>query len=144
MATPQSHSRYKATRRAERARDFLVLTVAASALLGLLVATGALGIVEALTAIIVLCLGALAYFVGSAPPLRDTDYSVSEPARNDSLKASVRSLIHALPFPLILRTPRSWEPIHLSSIEEVRSIPRPRRKDGTSLLSHCIVRLCGG
>ncbi|MAN73454.1 MAG: hypothetical protein CME84_05120 [Henriciella sp.] len=99
MATPQSHSRYKATRRAERARDFLVLTVAASALLGLLVATGALGIVEALTAIIVLCLGALAYFVGSAPPLRDTDYSVSEPARNDSLKASVRSLIHALPFP---------------------------------------------
>lgn len=86
-------------KRAERGRDFIVLTLAGSAVLALLVTNGALGIVEGVTAVIVLCLGALAYFVGSAPPDYSRPERSSAPSKSDSLKSSVRALIHALPFP---------------------------------------------
>ncbi len=99
MAMQTAHTKQKAYRRTERARDFLVLVVSASTLLGLLVLSGALGFFEGLTAVIVLCLGALAYFVGSAPPdMRDSPLAL-ESNGEDTLKSSVRSLIHALPFP---------------------------------------------
>ncbi len=86
-------------RRAERARDFMVLTLAGSAIVALLVANGALGIVEAITAIIVLCLGALAYFVGSSPPDQRQPASPADLPASDTLRSSVGAIVHALPFP---------------------------------------------
>ena len=53
-----------------RGRDFLVLTIGAIAVLTLLYLTGAIGLVEWVTAAIVMSTGALAFFVGSAPSPR--------------------------------------------------------------------------
>jgi two-component system phosphate regulon sensor histidine kinase PhoR len=99
MANSRRQQTDRALARADRARDFVVLILACAGVLTLLVTSGALGIVEGVTATIVFSLGALAFFVGSAPP----DFPAIE-SRNDlpndrALRTSVRSLIQALPFP---------------------------------------------
>ena len=99
MASARKHPKQLALRRAERIRDFVVLGISASGLLGFMVLTGALGFFEGITAIIVLSLGALAYFVGSAPPAIDLAPVDDIRASDEAMKSSVRSLIHALPFP---------------------------------------------
>ncbi|RIJ23578.1 hypothetical protein D1224_04750 [Henriciella barbarensis] len=99
MASARKHPQQSALRRAERIRDFVVLGTAASGLLAFMMISGALGIFEGVTAIIVLSLGALAYFVGSAPPAIDFAPVDDAQANDKAMKSSVRSLIHALPFP---------------------------------------------
>ena len=99
MATARKYPQQSALRRAERIRDFVVLGIAGSGLLAFMMISGALGIFEGVTAIIVLSLGALAYFVGSAPPAIDIAPVDDVQASDEAMKSSVRSLIHALPFP---------------------------------------------
>ena len=99
MASARKHPQQSALRRAERIRDFVVLGIAGSGLLAFMMISGALGLFEGVTAIIVLSLGALAYFVGSAPPAIDIAPVDDMQASDEAMKSSVRSLIHALPFP---------------------------------------------
>ena len=99
MASARKHPQQSALRRAERIRDFVVLGIAGSGLLAFMMISGALGLFEGVTAIIVLSLGALAYFVGSAPPAIDIAPKDDMQASDEAMKSSVRSLIHALPFP---------------------------------------------
>ncbi|WP_370235373.1 MULTISPECIES: sensor histidine kinase [Henriciella] len=94
-----------ASRRPERARDFLVLTFSGCALIALLIASGALGWIEGLTACMVLSAGALAYFVGSVPPERIQDDAANPASTAASSEGSVRTMIESLPFPAFHITP---------------------------------------
>ncbi|MGB3624943.1 MAG: histidine kinase dimerization/phospho-acceptor domain-containing protein, partial [Henriciella sp.] len=93
------------TRRPERARDFVVLTLAGCALLLLLIASGALGWIEGLTAAMVLSAGTLAYFVGSVPPERIQEETVAAKSAEQTVQESVRTMISALPVPAFHITP---------------------------------------
>ena len=89
----------------KRFRDFLVLTSGAVAVLALLFLTGAIGLVEWMTAAIVLTAGALAFYVGSAPA-RDkaappTPIAVQTPPLERADDA-VGPFILALPLPALL------------------------------------------
>ncbi len=99
MSVSDTEKKQNSPRRPERAKDFIVLTFGGAGLLALLIASGALGIVEGLTAAIVLFAGALAYYVGSVPPDPMLDEGAAETAQDNSVDASIRSLVRALPFP---------------------------------------------
>ncbi|MEO1661431.1 MAG: ATP-binding protein [Pseudomonadota bacterium] len=89
----------------KRFQDFLVLTSGAVAVLALLFLTGAIGLVEWITAAIVLTSGALAFYVGSAPASRTAD-----PLSGETVQASLQAppddaigpFILALPLPALL------------------------------------------
>ncbi len=89
----------------KRFQDFLVLTSGAIAVLVLLFLTGAIGLVEWITAAIVLTSGALAFYVGSAPSSRKADsfaadpVTANAPARPDE---AIGPFILALPLPAFL------------------------------------------
>ena len=91
--------------RPERARDFIVLTLGGAGLLTLLVASGALGIIEGVMAAIVLVAGALAYYVGSVPPERPAGTRTSLAPEQDGLAETIAAFIKALPFPALYIDP---------------------------------------
>lgn len=99
MSVSNTEKNRRPTRRSDRAKDFIVLTLGGAGLLALLIASGALGIVEGLTAAIVLFAGALAYYVGSVPPEPIHEGEVAEISPDQNVDASIRSLVRALPFP---------------------------------------------
>ena len=90
----------------KRFQDFFVLTAGGIAVLALLLVTGAIGLVEWITAAIVMSAGALAFFVGSAPspekarsaPVLD----ISAPQKSDTVAETVEPFILALPLPALL------------------------------------------
>src|SRR6056297_2677306 len=90
----------------KRFRDFLVLTSGGVGVLALLYLTGAIGLVEWMTAAIVMIAGALAFYVGSAsspgasPRAAVLDAPpVSQPPEHDQ---AIASFIHAPPLPALL------------------------------------------
>ena len=93
----------------KRFRDFLVLTAGSVGVLALLFLTGALGLVEAATAAVVMTAGALAFYVGSAPaaaknfnpPLLDGPPAASQ----DAPPPEVAPFLMALPLPALLISP---------------------------------------
>jgi two-component system phosphate regulon sensor histidine kinase PhoR len=90
----------------KRFRDFLVLTSGGVGVLALLYLTGAIGLVEWMTAAIVMIAGALAFFVGSASSpgaspraaVLDAPTLLNEPQHDQA----ITSFIHALPLPALL------------------------------------------
>jgi two-component system phosphate regulon sensor histidine kinase PhoR len=84
-----------------RTRDFTVIIATTGLVLLMLVATGALGLIEALSALGVICSVAVAYFVGSAARVpvtpRDTWRDTAAPAAADPGP----SLLAALPLPAL-------------------------------------------
>ena len=90
----------------KRFQDFFVLTSGAIAVLVLLLLTGAIGLVEWMTAAVVMSAGALAFFVGSSPspekarsaPVLDTPL----PQKPGSVAETVEPFILALPLPALL------------------------------------------
>ncbi|MEO1325001.1 MAG: histidine kinase dimerization/phospho-acceptor domain-containing protein, partial [Pseudomonadota bacterium] len=90
----------------KRFRDFVVLTSGGVAVLALLYATGALGLVEWMTAGVVMTAGALAFYVGSAPSpdkRRNPDVLQTPPMPTiESPKDSIEPFIMALPLPALL------------------------------------------
>ncbi|MEQ9314617.1 MAG: histidine kinase dimerization/phospho-acceptor domain-containing protein [Henriciella sp.] len=105
MSTTDRNASPTSVRRPERARDFVVLTLAGCALLLLLIAAGALGWIEGLTAAMVLTAGTLAYFVGSVPPERVQEETVSAQSTEQAVQESVRKITSALPVPAFHITP---------------------------------------
>ena len=105
MSARENNPHTSMLRRPERARDFVVLTMGGAGLLVLLVVSGALGFLEGVMAAIVLFAGALAYYVGSVPPLRIAAQPASAADAASGLKDSIQSLIRALPFPALFITP---------------------------------------
>lgn len=100
MSSTDQTKQTRSGRRPERARDFVVLVLSGCGLLALLIASGALDLIEGLTAGIVLAAGALAYFVGSVPP--ETSAPTQQAAgtkAEPSAEAAIRTLVQALPFP---------------------------------------------
>ena len=88
-----------------RFRDFFVLTSGAVGLLALLYLTGAIGLVEWITAAVVMSTGALAYYVGSTRTTQapTTLEETQSPTRSDdSENMAVESFILALPLPALL------------------------------------------
>lgn len=90
-----------------RFRDFFVLTTGAVAVLALLYLTGAIGLVEWMTAAIVMSAGALAFYVGSAPSTQKRDApEVLQPADPTPLAEApadaVEPVLLALPLPALL------------------------------------------
>ncbi|WP_084397667.1 sensor histidine kinase [Henriciella aquimarina] len=105
MSVSDSQKTKRIIRRPERAQDFIVLTVGSAGLLALLIASGALGIVEGIMAAIVLIAGALAYYVGSVPPAPRIE-TIGEPSGAESdVGTSIQALVHALPFPACYISP---------------------------------------
>lgn len=91
--------------RPRRFRDFFVLTSGAVAILAILYLTGAIGLVEWVTAAIVMSAGSLAYFAGSAPSGHRTPPEVLQsatPAHAVDPDGAVESFILALPLPALL------------------------------------------
>ena len=101
MSTSEKHDGKRIVRRPERARDFIVLTSGAAGLIALLVASGALGFIEGVMAAIVLFAGGLAYYVGSVPPEPYIDPRADAAGQPVTLDRTIRSLVHALPFPAV-------------------------------------------
>lgn len=89
-----------------RTRDFIILTVGAISVLGLLFLTGAVGSAEWLTGSIVMLAGSLAFYVGSLPPPGTNIQLDTAPApQKKSKKKSgrdVTSFILTLPFPALV------------------------------------------
>lgn len=92
-----------------RFRDFFVLTSGAVAVLAILYLTGAIGLVEWVTAAVVMSAGALAYFAGSAPTRQDAPtpevLQSASPAQTGQTSDAVESFILALPLPALLIEP---------------------------------------
>lgn len=92
----------------KRFRDFFVLTVGGIAVLALLLVTGAIGLVEWITAAIVMSAGALAFFVGSAPSSLNTANApvldLPSAAKSTAVGETVEPFILALPLPALLIT----------------------------------------
>ncbi|WP_169711782.1 sensor histidine kinase [Henriciella litoralis] len=123
MTDRETHKTH--ARRAERARDFIVLTLGGAGLMTLLVISGSLGFVEGLTAALVLFAGALAYFVGSVPPVVSDATSVGAKPATGSRDPSIRSLIHALPFPAFYISEESriqYSNRHLDEIFRIKHV----------------------
>ena len=99
MSVSDRQDNRRASRRPERARDFIVLTLGGAGLLALLIASGALGLVEGLMAAVVLFAGAMAYFVGSIPPEVPAELSARETVTVQPVETPIKALIRALPFP---------------------------------------------
>ena len=115
-----------------RVRDFLVLTIGAIAVLTLLYLTGAIGLVEWVTAAIVMSTGALAFFVGSAPsPRKDQTSSALQtlnPASGSVTDNAVEPFVLALPLPALLITPDgavATANIHARNLFRIDSSTRP-------------------
>ena len=90
-------------RTSERVRDFFVLGGGSAGVFALLIATGALGIVEGFTAIIVVLAGTLAYFVGSLPASSQPQQSLQETSHTNQIThgTTVAAILSAIPFPAI-------------------------------------------
>jgi two-component system phosphate regulon sensor histidine kinase PhoR len=89
-----------------RFRDFFVLTVGAVSVLALLYLTGAIGLVEWITAAIVMSTGALAYYAGSSPSDRKVSTPEAEPddtpVAAPVADSAIEPFIFALPLPAML------------------------------------------
>lgn len=123
------------TRRPERAKDFVVLTLAGCALLFLLIASGALGWIEGLTAAIVLAAGTLAYFVGSVPPERVREETTTSESTGQAAQESLRAIINALPLPAFHITPDNR--VDTFNTEAKRLFRMP---DATGALKSVVIR----
>ena len=90
----------------KRFQDFFVLTSGAIAILALLFLTGAIGLVEWITAAIVMSAGALAFYVGSAPsqqkPRSAPVLQTAPMPVVESPESSIAPFILALPLPALL------------------------------------------
>jgi len=93
----------------KRFRDFLVLTAGSVGVIVLLLLTGAIGLVEAITAAIVMTAGALAFYVGSAPSAGKTHnpplLQAQPGPEQDAPPPSVEPFLMALPLPALLISP---------------------------------------
>ncbi len=89
-----------------RMRDFVILTLGAVSVLGLLFFTGAVGLAEWLTGSIIMLAGSLAFYVGSQPA---TVIALPDPGPEKKPKPknarSVTSFILSLPFPALVIGP---------------------------------------
>jgi len=121
--------------RPERARDFIVLTLGGTGLLTLLVASGALGIIEGIMAAIVLNAGTLAYYVGSVPPERPADDRTRLAPERRGLAETITALIKALPFPALYIDPD--QRIHVANVPAGRLF---RMTDMNGALKSLIIR----
>ena len=99
MSANDRQKEQRGAKRPERARDFIVLTLGGAGLLTLLIASGALGLVEGIMAIVVLFAGAMAYFVGSIPPEPAREFQPAAQASVQPSETPIKALIRALPFP---------------------------------------------
>ncbi len=81
-------------------RDFIVLTAGTSTVFGILAASGALGWIEALTAVMIVGVAATAFYVGTTPsPEAGYDFEDDDQAVERSL--DMRGLVEALPQPAL-------------------------------------------
>ncbi|MEM9055670.1 MAG: ATP-binding protein, partial [Pseudomonadota bacterium] len=103
MTQNNGHNRGESTR---RFRDFLVLTTGGIGVLTLLFLTGTIGLVEWITAGVVMSAGALAFFVGSAPaPSKTSVAPILEspsPVPQAETVEAIESFILALPLGALL------------------------------------------
>lgn len=95
------------TLRQKRRKDFFVLVFGCAGLLTLLLFTGGISPAEWVLANLVLILGAIAYFEGSAhyhvaSVEADTEPAATETANPKAYEDTVHGLINGLPFPTIL------------------------------------------
>ena len=93
----------------KRFRDFLVLTSGGVGVVALLWVTGAIGLVEWITAAVVMTAGALAFYVGSAPAAQKIRTAeVLDPPQSKTTgddDTAIESFIAALPLPALLVSP---------------------------------------
>lgn len=109
MSQDESKTSNENTQRRGRGRDFAIMVSGGVGILTLLFMSGSLGVVEAITAAIVMCAGTLAFYIGSTPTLRNKHKAPSlerEPSETDQAALdAIEPFIIALPFAALLVRP---------------------------------------
>lgn len=125
MSVSDRQENRRGSKRPERARDFIVLTLGGAGLLALLMASGALGPVEGLMAVVVLFAGAMAYFVGSIPPEPAREIRTTEQVSATPSETPIKALIRALPFPAFYINAEKRIEIANQRVHEIFRVPNP-------------------